>query len=138
MYILHNWKIIFRAGSSGDESICLGGKVYGNARFASGEPITTSAIAWYRVEADSVIVATRSGSEYMLGKPNTSEPFAKRRLIRHLEERGRLEKQPDDDIHTRRMIHLELLDKEIDAALPQGQPPLSTRTNITARIAVNE
>jgi hypothetical protein len=102
MYILHNWKIVHRTNSSGDDSLCVGGKVYGNSRFTSGEPITTSSIAWYRIESGSAIVSTRNGSEYMLGKPSASEPFAKQRLIRYLQERGRLGAARDGDVLTQR------------------------------------
>jgi hypothetical protein len=105
MYILHNWKIVYRTNSKGEYSICVGGRVYGNSRFTSGEPITTSSISWYRIESGSAIVSTRNGSEYMLGKPSSSEPFARQRLIRYLEERGRLGAGLDGDIHTRRLPH---------------------------------
>jgi hypothetical protein len=108
VYILHSWKIIHRTSSHGDDAICVGGKVYGNSRFTSGEPITTSSIAWYRLESGSAIVSTRNGSEYMLGKPSASEPFAKQRLIRYLQERGRLGSQRDGDDHTQRLSHYDM------------------------------
>jgi hypothetical protein len=107
VYILHNWKIIHRTNSNGDDTICVGGKVYGNSRFTSGEPITTSSLAWYRLESGSAIVSTRNGSEYMLGKPSASEPFAKQRLIRFLQERGRLGPQRDGDDQTQRISHFD-------------------------------
>ena len=86
MYILHNWKIVHRTNSSGRDSICIGGKVYGSSRFTSGEPITTSSLVGYRIDGAATIVATRNGSEYMLGKASASELFAKQRLIRLLQE----------------------------------------------------
>lgn len=41
----------------------------------------------------------------MLGKPSAAEPFAKQRLIRYLEERGRLgpAREADVDEHTQRV-----------------------------------
>jgi hypothetical protein len=86
-YLINNWKIVRHALPDGRVVICLYGEVFGNPRFKSGGPISTSAIERYKPESGSVL--TVNGSEYQLGKPDAAEPFARQRLIRYLLENGR-------------------------------------------------
>ena len=88
MYIINNWKIVRHKLPRGTVVVCLYGEVFGNPRFKSGGPISTSAIERYNSGTDSVV--TVSGSEYQLGKPDASAPFAKQRLLRYLVEQERL------------------------------------------------
>jgi hypothetical protein len=85
LFILKNWSVVKRRRESGDELLCLSGLVYGNARFRTAQLITTSTITAYRLEADFLVVITRNGSEYMLGRPKPTEVFAKQRLMRYLQ-----------------------------------------------------
>ncbi len=85
MFILKNWVIVIRRRESGEELLCLSGKVYGNPRFRVGQVITTSFLTSHRVESEFVVVCTRNGSEYKLGRPRATEVFAKQRLLRHLQ-----------------------------------------------------
>jgi hypothetical protein len=87
VYIINNWKILRHELDGGVVIICLYGEVFGNPRFKSGGPISTSAIESYRAKTDSVV--TVSGSEYQLGKPDPAAPFARQRLIRYLVENGK-------------------------------------------------
>jgi hypothetical protein len=86
MFILMNWRVIRGAGANGATVTRVSGQVYGHAAFRPGDEITTSAIASYRIESDFIIVTTVSGSAYSLEKPLASEPFARQRLIRYLDE----------------------------------------------------
>jgi hypothetical protein len=85
MYILENWFVIARRNSSGDEVLFLSGQVHGHARFHAGEVITTSSLTEHRFEQEKLVVLTRHGSEYMLGRPKASAMFAKQRLLRYLQ-----------------------------------------------------
>jgi hypothetical protein len=86
MYILRNWIIIQMTRPDGGVVIRLRGKVYGNPRYESGGEVTVSAIRSCCQEGDSLSVTTRTGSEYVLGKPNRSEPLAKARLLRYFQD----------------------------------------------------
>ena len=110
MFILLNWHIIRQAGAPGFSVVRVGGQVYGHPRFRSGDFIRTSAIAGYRVEAEAVVVTTGSGSEYVLGKPLAAEPFARRRLIRYLDEQAALHARPDPDAVTQQLPHPDAAD----------------------------
>jgi hypothetical protein len=85
VYILKYWTIVKRRRDSGEELLCLSGKVYGNSRFGTGQVITTSYITTYRQESEHLVVITRNGSQYMLGRPKATEVFAKQRLMRYLQ-----------------------------------------------------
>lgn len=87
MYRINNWKILRHELPGGTVVLCLYGEVFGNPRFKSGGPISTSAIARYIAATDSVM--TVNGSEYQLGKPDPALPFARQRLIRYLVENGK-------------------------------------------------
>lgn len=87
VYIINNWKILRHELDGGVVIVCLYGEVFGNPRFKSGGPISTSAIERYEPKTDSVV--TVSGSEYQLGKPDPVAPFARQRLIRYLVEIGK-------------------------------------------------
>jgi len=84
-----NWRIVRGTSANGGTVTRVSGQVYGHSAFRPGDDITTSAIASYRIESDFIIVTTLSGSAYSLEKPLASEPFARQRLIRYLDE------QPD-------------------------------------------
>jgi hypothetical protein len=86
VFILANWKIASCLSSSGAVVTCLCGHVFGHARFAPGQFVQTSIVGSHRVEFDSLIVVTRNGSEYWLGKPDPSEAFPMQRLMRYLQE----------------------------------------------------
>jgi hypothetical protein len=110
MFILLNWHIIRPAGATGSAVTRVGGQVFGHPRFRSGDFISTSGIASYRVEAEAVVVTTSSGSEYVLGKPLASEPFARRRLIRYLDQQAALQARPDADAVTQQLPHPDATD----------------------------
>lgn len=85
MNVLNSWKILRLKTSEGEVLVCLEGRVYGsNPRFPSSSYIRTSQIVGYSYESDSMVVTTRRGSEYLLGKPDPGQTFAQQRLIRHL------------------------------------------------------
>jgi hypothetical protein len=86
VYVLTNWKIVSCVSSSGAVMTGLRGNVFGNPRFSSGELIQTSTVRNHRIEFDSLIVVTRNGSEYWMGKPDPAESFAMQRLLRYLQE----------------------------------------------------
>jgi hypothetical protein len=85
VFILKQWAIVKRRRDTGEELLCLSGKVYGNSRFGTGQVITTSYITTYRLESEHMVVITRNGSQYMLGRPKATELFAKQRLMRYLQ-----------------------------------------------------
>ncbi len=89
MFILMNWRIVRGTSADGGTVTRVSGQVYGHSAFRPGDEITTSAIGSYRIESDFIIVTTLSGSAYSLEKPLATEPFARQRLIRYLDE------QPD-------------------------------------------
>ena len=86
IYKLEQWRIVRRITSSGASITCICGKVTGNPDFQTGTLVTTSRISVVDTQGDTLIVRTINGSEYLLGKPDSSEPFAKRRLIRYVNE----------------------------------------------------
>jgi hypothetical protein len=94
VYIINNWKIIRHVLPGGAVVVCLYGEVFGNPRFKSGGPISTSAIEAYKAKTDSVV--TVSGSEYQLGKPDPAAPFARQRLIRYLIENAKVPATGED------------------------------------------
>lgn len=101
VFILTSWKIASCISSSGAAVTCLCGHVFGNPHFASGEFVQTSTVKSHRVEFDSLIVATRNGSEYWLGKPDPAESFAMQRLLRYLQESESVQTVGGDDDQTR-------------------------------------
>jgi len=85
MNILNNWKILDLVTRDGDALVCIEGRVYGsNPRFSSSSHIRTSPITGYSLDANSMVVTTKRGSEYLLGKPDPSQTFAQQRLMRRL------------------------------------------------------
>ncbi|GEM_PF-873570 len=85
MNILNNWKMLDLVTRDGEELVCIEGRVYGsNPRFPSSSHIRTSPITAYTLDGNSMIVTTRRGSEYVLGKPEPTETFAQQRLLRRL------------------------------------------------------
>lgn len=85
MNILNNWKIVELQTVEGEVLICLEGRVYGSKpRFPSSSHVRTSPVTGYRMEANSMVVTTRRGSEYLLGKPDPRQAFAQQRLMRRL------------------------------------------------------
>jgi hypothetical protein len=92
MNILNNWKILELITREGETLVCIEGRVYGsNPRFPSSSHIRTSPVTGYSLESNSMVVTTKRGSEYLLGKPDPSETFAQQRLIRRL---SRLRQSP--------------------------------------------
>lgn len=89
MNILNNWKTLELRTRQGEYLVCIEGRVYGsNPRFPTSSHIRTSPITGYTVEANSMVVRTRRGSEYLLGKPDPSQIFAQQRLMRRLSSLG--------------------------------------------------
>jgi hypothetical protein len=86
-YVLESWVTVEELCPDGTLALCLKGRVFGHPRFSSADSVTTSAIISYREEGGVLIVASRSGSEYVLSRPLTGKPFAKKRLLRQLSER---------------------------------------------------
>jgi hypothetical protein len=84
MYILENWRLEFGKNAAQDAAMKIHGVVWGNPAYRSGKPIHTSTIVGYREDSDNLVVMTITGSEYLLGKPDPSRPFALRRLMRYL------------------------------------------------------
>ncbi|WP_300454387.1 hypothetical protein [Accumulibacter sp.] len=89
MNILNNWKTLELVTRDGEQLVCIEGRVYGsNPRFPSSSHIRTSPITGYSFQSNSMVVMTKRGSEYLLGKPDPSETFAQQRLIRRLSRLG--------------------------------------------------
>ncbi len=85
MNILNNWKMLDLITRDGESLVCVEGRVYGNnPRFPTSSCIRTSPVTGYRVDANSMVIMTKRGSEYLLGKPDPSQTFAQQRLIRRL------------------------------------------------------
>jgi len=85
MNILNNWKMLELVTREGEDLVCIEGRVYGsNPRFPSPSHIRTSPITGYSLDANSMVVRTKRGSEYLLGKPDPSQIFAQQRLLRRL------------------------------------------------------
>jgi hypothetical protein len=99
-YVLESWVAVEELCPDGTLALCLKGRVFGHPRFSSADSVTTSAIVSYREEGSVLIVASRSGSEYVLSRPLTGKPFAKKRLLRQLAER-RCKLLPADPKSTR-------------------------------------
>ena len=85
-FILEGWSIVEQPFPDGSMAICLKGRVFGHPRFNSADSVTTSAITGFREEGDVLIVISRTGSEYVLSRPLNGKPFAKKRLMRQLQE----------------------------------------------------
>ena len=85
MNILNNWKMLELVTRDNEVLVCIEGRVYGNnPRFPSSSHIRTSPVTGYSLDSNSMVVTTRRGSEYLLGKPDPSETFAQQRLMRRL------------------------------------------------------
>jgi hypothetical protein len=85
MNILNHWKMLDLVTRDGEELVCIEGRVYGsNPRFPSSSHIRTSPITAYSLDGNSMVVTTRRGSEYVLGKPDPGETFAQQRLLRRM------------------------------------------------------
>jgi hypothetical protein len=85
MNILNNWKTLELITREGERLVCIEGRVYGsNPRFPSSSHIRTSPLTGHRFESNSMVVMTKRGSEYLLGKPDPAETFAQQRLMRRL------------------------------------------------------
>jgi hypothetical protein len=85
MYILSNWTILQHTAPGGKVVMRLCGEVFGHPRYKAGGEVTVSALRSWIQEGDSISVITRSGSEYVLGKPNRAEPAAIDRVLQHLQ-----------------------------------------------------
>lgn len=89
MNILNNWKALELLTRDGATLVCIEGRVYGsNPRFPSSSHIRTSPITSYSFQSGAMVVTTKHGSEYLLGKPDPSETFAQQRLLRRLARAG--------------------------------------------------
>jgi len=84
---LENWQILNLPDSAGNPQIRVSGEIFGDPRFAGGAFVTTSSVSDYRYYKQGIVVVTRSGTEYLLGRPHISETFAKSRLARFLDSR---------------------------------------------------
>jgi hypothetical protein len=85
---LENWQMLRLPDEAGAATICVSGEISGDPRFAPGSFVTTSSVHGYRYENEEIVVVTRTGTEYLLGKPHAAETFAKSRLTRHLDARN--------------------------------------------------
>ncbi len=89
MNILNNWKMLELRTRQGESLVCIEGRVYGsNPRFPTSSHIRTSPVTGYSMEANSMVITTRRGSEYLLGKPDQTQIFAQQRLMRRLSSLG--------------------------------------------------
>jgi hypothetical protein len=88
MYYLNNWTILEHIAPGGDVVMRLRGEVFGNPRYQSGGEVTVSALRSCIQEGDSISITTRSGSEYVLGRPNPGEADAMDRVLRHTQALG--------------------------------------------------
>lgn len=95
MFILMNWRVLRANGPDGVPLTRVSGQVYGHPAYRPGDDITTSTIATYRVESDFIIITTVTGSSYSLEKPLATEPFARQRLMRYLDEQPIRSKSKD-------------------------------------------
>ena len=85
MNILNNWKMLDLVTRDGEALVCIEGRVYGsNPRFPTSSHIRTSPITGYSLNSNSMVIMTKRGSEYLLGKPDPSQAFAQQRLMRRL------------------------------------------------------
>jgi hypothetical protein len=99
MYILEKWQVIMDKNPAMEVVVRLRGDVVGNPAFRSGTTIHTSTIVGYHEEGGTLVVITVKGSEYLLGKPADTKPFALRRLTRHLQDiKALLPSNPDIDL----------------------------------------
>jgi hypothetical protein len=83
-FVLEGWVTVEQPCPDGTVALCLKGRVFGHPRFNSADSVTTSAITGFREEGDVLIVVSRTGSEYVLSRPLSGKPFAKKRLMRQL------------------------------------------------------
>ncbi len=85
MNILNNWKMLELVTRDGEALACIEGRVYGsNPRFPISSHIRTSPVTGYSLNSNSMVIMTKRGSEYLLGKPDPSQPFAQQHLMRRL------------------------------------------------------
>jgi hypothetical protein len=103
MFTLSNWTILYCKTRNGGAVMRLRGEVFGNPRYTAGEEVTVSTLCSCRRDGDTLSVTTRSGSEYVLGKPNPAEPEAIDRVIRQLRGSG-ADGQADAAAHERTKI----------------------------------
>jgi hypothetical protein len=79
--IIKNWSLV-----PGKGTVHLYGDVYGDERFADGATIETSPIVGLNPLQETVV--TKSGNEYMLGRPNDkyeeAYPDAKKQFLDNL------------------------------------------------------
>ncbi|KFB67292.1 hypothetical protein [Candidatus Accumulibacter vicinus] len=91
MNILNHWKMLDLITRDGESLVCVEGRVYGsNPRFPASSHIRTSPVTGYSVDANSMVIMTKRGSAYQLGKPDPSQTFAQQRLIRRLSRLGQI------------------------------------------------
>lgn len=91
MNILNNWKMLDLITRDGESLVCVEGRVYGsNPRFPASSHIRTSPVTGYSIDANSMVILTKRGSAYQLGKPDPSQTFAQQRLIRRLSRLGQI------------------------------------------------
>ncbi|HOL63960.1 MAG TPA: hypothetical protein PLB97_01300 [Accumulibacter sp.] len=101
MNILNNWKIVELQTIEGELLICLEGRVYGsNPRFPSSSHVRTSPVTGYTLDANSMVVTTRRGSEYLLGKPDPRQTFAQQRLMRRLARQAQLPRSTFNELES--------------------------------------
>jgi hypothetical protein len=86
MYILEKWCLVFSRNRSRGLMLRIRGKVFGHPTYRSGNTIHTSNVVDYRDDSGNLVAITNTGSEYLLGRPEATTPFALRRLIRHVQE----------------------------------------------------
>lgn len=93
---LENWGLVAAANPYLPPELwgppCLVGTVTGHPRLPDGSFIASSSIRNVREEDDVVVVTTRSGTEYHLGKVNDDYeemfPDAQRRLVEQFKPKG--------------------------------------------------
>ena len=109
MNILNNWKTLELITREGETLVCIEGRVYGsNPRFPSSSHIRTSPVTGYSFQSNSMVVKTKRGSEYMLGKPDLSETFAQQRLMRRLSRLGQKPPSGFNELDTQLTDYVEL------------------------------
>jgi hypothetical protein len=95
MYLLSNWTILYCRTRNGDALMRLRGEVFGHPRYADGEDVTISTLCSCRQAGDTYSVITRTGTEYVLGKPHHEELEAVDRILQQLKAQGTVEVDND-------------------------------------------
>jgi hypothetical protein len=109
MNILNGWKTLELITREGETLVCIEGRVLGkNPRFPSSSHIRTSPLTGYRLDNDGMVVMTKRGSEYGLGKPDPSETFAQQRLIRRMSRLGQKPPSAFNEIDTQLTGYVDL------------------------------